>query len=151
MFVEPAAPRRSILAITTLAAVLIASAVPASGHHSLDASYFMDRRITLDGVLVKIEMGPQSLVLIDVKDSSGKIVQWHAEWVDMRALRCARVDPTVLKAGDRLRLTGPPGREALQSRMLIETITRPSDGWTVTGLKDSWNDTEQRLKCPDVK
>ncbi|HEX4997385.1 MAG TPA: DUF6152 family protein [Terriglobia bacterium] len=139
----------SIYRICGLAALVTVFAAPAAAHHSLAASYHLDRRVSVEGLLARIDLGgPHSHILIDVKGRDGRVVQWRAEWVDARALACAHVDPKALKAGDTIRITGAPSREPGKPEVLVETLTRPIDGWTATGLKDTWNDPDTKCSLP---
>jgi hypothetical protein len=133
-----------------LLAALIAAAQPGWGHHSLAASYFLDQQIIIEGTLVKLDIAnPHSFIFIDVLGANRTTLRWLAEWVDPRGFACAKVDPTALKAGDKLRITGAPGRDpAMPQRLLVESVTRLSDGWTAKGLKDTWNDFPSTCSLP---
>ena len=40
------------------------------------------------------------------------------------------MDGKTLKIGDKVRVTGRPGRNAMDHRLLMMFIERPSDGWS---------------------
>ena len=62
-----------------LLAVLLLSAFP-SAHHSFGAEYDANKPITLTGVVTNIEWtNPHSHFYLDVKDDSGKVVNWKFE------------------------------------------------------------------------
>lgn len=126
---------------------LILSVAPAVAHHSFQGAYFMDRKVTVEGTLVKVELlNPHSMVVIDVRGKDGAVTRWNAEWGCVSELARAGVNATVLKAGDIVRLAGAPGREGASSQLLIETITRPSDGWSAAGHTKAWCDMDLPFK-----
>jgi len=70
---------RSILVGAVSLAALIAS-VPVHGHHAFAAEYDRDKPITLTGAMTKLEWtNPHARIYIDVKDDTGKVVNWDCE------------------------------------------------------------------------
>ncbi len=62
------------------AAVLIAASVPLAAHHSFSAQYDRAKPITLKGPVTKVEwINPHGRIFMDVKDASGKVVNWEIE------------------------------------------------------------------------
>src|SRR5262249_18429207 len=71
---------RTKLCVITITAALLALAVPAVAHHSFAAEFDADRPITVKGTVTKMDMvNPHSWIYIDVKDESGKVVNWKFE------------------------------------------------------------------------
>ena len=59
---------------------LMAAAVPLLAHHSFAAEYDTKAPVTLKGVVTKVEwLNPHAYFYIDVKDDSGKVVNWAIE------------------------------------------------------------------------
>ena len=75
---------------------------------------------------------PHSYVQIEdekLKDKEGNPVRWVVEWGAAAQLTTQNVTATTLKAGDKVVITGTPGRNPEDFRLLMKTITRPADGW----------------------
>jgi Family of unknown function (DUF6152) len=70
---------RALTISTAVIAVLIGFAGVVSGHHSM-AGYDDTKKITLIGVVSEYRWrNPHAWVVWDVKDESGKVVQWSGE------------------------------------------------------------------------
>ena len=67
---------------------------------------------------------------LEVKDSDGRVTRWGAEWGGVTLLTETGVSRQTLKAGDKVVITGPPSRDPLEHKVLMEKIRRASDGWT---------------------
>ena len=102
-------------------------------HHPYSANYVTDRQLTIDGAIVEVVYRhPHSSIQLAAPDLDGRPRQWLVEWGSPSANR--RTVPTnVLRIGDRLIVSGNPGRDPGAFRILGRTIVRPSDGWRWTG------------------
>ena len=73
--------------VIAAAAGLFAFAVPAVAHHSFAAEFDADRPITVKGTVTKMDwVNPHSWIYVDVKDQSGKVVNWRFEMGPPNAL-----------------------------------------------------------------
>ena len=111
-------------------ALLVAS--QAQAHHSFAATYFEDKTVQIEGKLVQFQFrNPHSFIQVEVKDDKGQVVRWSVEWGGASQLGAQGVTNETLKYGDIVTLTGAPGREASDNRMLLRSLRRKSDnfGW----------------------
>ncbi len=124
---------------TIFAALLAGSAVLAGGgalaHHSFAATYFVDKEITVEGTLTQfMYRNPHSFVKLVAPDSKGQLVTWSVEWGGGAQLSQAHVTRFTLKPGDRVIVTGNPGRDVAEHRIRLHKIVRPADGWKWEGV-----------------
>jgi hypothetical protein len=124
-----------------LATLLIAGAslfgVNAWAHHSFAATYFEDKKVTVEGELVQfLYRNPHSFVHVEVKDANGEMVRWAVEWGAGGQLGRQGVTRETLKPGDHVIVVGNPGRNPEDHRLRMVNVTRPSDGWKWGGSFD---------------
>jgi hypothetical protein len=107
----------------------------AYAHHSFAATYFVDREITVEGTLTQfLFRNPHSFVKMLAPDSAGHMQTWAVEWGGGAQLTQAHVTRFTLKPGDRVIVTGNPGRDPAEHRIRLHRIVRPSDGWKWEGV-----------------
>jgi len=111
--------------------LVLASASVISGHHSFAAHYFEEQSVTIQGSLVEFKYeAPHAWVHLSVAaDDGGAVRQYAAEWANPNRLSRDGITKETLKAGDRLIVTGSPGRNASENRIHLKQIERPADGW----------------------
>ena len=113
---------------------MLGSGIRLVAHHSGSAAYFEDKSQTIEGRLVQfVYRNPHSFVHIDVPDASGTMSRFVVEWVAGQALSGVGITRETLKAGDTVVVTGAPGRNADEHKLLMRSIVRPKDGWKWTG------------------
>ena len=118
------------VALAAVAGVLLMSGA-ALAHHSQVAVYHSSTEQKIEGELVQVLIrSPHSWVHVEAKDDKGEIQRFAIEWGGAAQLRNAGVDGKTLKVGDKVRITGRPGRNAMDHRLLMMFIERPSDGWS---------------------
>jgi Family of unknown function (DUF6152) len=72
--------RTTSLFILAAAFVLLTAVVPAGAHHSFAAQYDRNKPVTLTGPVTKVDwINPHARIFMDVKDESGKVVNWEIE------------------------------------------------------------------------
>jgi hypothetical protein len=100
----------------------------AHAHHSLAGMYDQSRRVALDGIVAQFHyVNPHPYVLLDVKDAGGRTQQWRLEMDNRRELADIGITGETLKQGDRLVVSGSPGRA--EPRLLyVWKLDRPADG-----------------------
>ena len=124
------------LAILSLfgALAILPATMTLHAHHSFAATYNEELPPTeIKGTLKSFKIqNPHSYVQVEdekLKDKEGNPVRWVVEWGAAAQLTTQNVTATTLKAGDKVVITGTPGRNPDDFRLLMKTITRPADGW----------------------
>ncbi len=101
--------------------------VRAYAHHSFAATYFEDKKVTIEGELVQfLYRNPHSFVHVEVKDPDGTMVRWAVEWGAGGQLGRQGVTRETLKPGDHVIVVGNPGRNPEDHRLRMVNITRPA-------------------------
>src|ERR1041385_1935820 len=68
------------LGILTVSLGFVCMATAAIAHHGFDTEYDANKKLTLTGVVQKVEwQNPHMRVYVDVTDSSGKVTTWNLE------------------------------------------------------------------------
>lgn len=115
---------------------IVAAGVPASAHHSFAADYFEDQIASIEGEVEQFEYrSPHSWVYVLVTDESGETRRFGAEWGSPTRLAQRGVTQDTLKPGDRVVITGSPGRNPTDRRIHLKSISRLADGWTWSALR----------------
>ncbi|HEY3093261.1 MAG TPA: DUF6152 family protein [Vicinamibacterales bacterium] len=95
-----------------VAAALAAAAVPAWSHHAAQTMFDVTRRITVTGVVTRVEsVNPHPYVDIDVKGPNGSLQHWVIELAGPSVLRQASSSPGGLKPGDVVTVEGIPAKD----------------------------------------
>ena len=111
-------------------ALLILVGGPAMAHHSSTSVYIQGSPIKIEGTLKEfIWRNPHSFFKVEAPDEKGVMQMWTIEGAAPTQLSESGMTRSTLRPGDRLIITGKPGRVAESHRMLLESIERPSDGW----------------------
>jgi hypothetical protein len=124
--------RTTLWLVVAIASLL--AAAPLAAHHSFAATYIEDappREIRGTLKSFKIQ-NPHSYIQIEdekLTDKEGNPVRWVVEWGAAGQLATQDVSATTLKSGDKVVVTGAPGRNPEDFRLLLRTINRPADGW----------------------
>ena len=124
--------RKLLWLLVGIAGVLVT--IPAGAHHPVATVYFSDRTLAIQGTLVEILFrNPHSLVFVEAPDGKGQLQRWTVEWLAVLQLNRQGVTSGILKAGDRVSITGYPARNSNEHQLRLRTIVRPKDGWTWGG------------------
>ena len=120
--------RRSLFILLVAAASL--HAAPISAHHSFGAAYLEDQTVTIEGQLVQLLFrNPHSFIHVMVRQKDGTIARYAVEWSGAHQLGDQGVDRQTLKIGDRLIISGNPGRNRNDHLLRMLTLQRPKDGF----------------------
>ena len=90
-----------------LAALALIAAAPLLAHHSFSLEFDATKQLTFHGVVTKVEwMSPHIYFYLDVKEASGKVVNWVFESAGPNALARRGWNRNTLKIGDRITVVG---------------------------------------------
>ena len=117
-----------------LSALVLAGALLCGGrvyaHHSFAATYVENQQLSIEGEIVQFAYrNPHALLQIVAPDARHQMQRWTVEWEARGQLDREGVTGMTLKAGDRVIITGNPGRNASDHWLRVLTIVRPKDGW----------------------
>jgi hypothetical protein len=114
--------------VAAFAALLLGASLGA--HHRFSETYLEEREITIEGEVVRWEYGdPHSFLHVVIRNGRNEPERWIVECLSARRLQRQGVTPDTIKPGQRLILTGSPGRIAADHRLRLRAIVRPQDGW----------------------
>lgn len=103
----------------------------ANAHHSFTATYDEATEVSIEGTLVQfMYRNPHAFVHVLAPDENGEMHRWAIEWGAAGTLDRQGVTRETLKAGDHVIVTGNPGRNAIDHRIRMRTLTRPADDFT---------------------
>ena len=116
--------------------------VPLFAHHGTGVAYETEKEVTLKGTVTEwMWSNPHCGILFDVTDDKGQVVHWGAELGNPHALSQAGMSKGVLKAGDKITITGHPARSGaprmtLDQFVLADGRVLPKKGIKGNGEKD---------------
>ena len=97
-------------AMGAVLAGLLMVCVPALAHHGT-GTYDSSKSVTLSGLVTEFAfVNPHAALYFDVKDASGKVVNWAIEMNSPGVLRAAGWTKATFKAGDQITITVRPAR-----------------------------------------
>jgi len=106
---------------------LILAAIPVFAHHSFAAQYDRSKQVTLTGSVTKVDwINPHARFFIDVKDASGKVVNWEVELASPNGLMRRGWTRNSLKIGAPVTVNGSAAKDG-SSLANASTVTL-SDG-----------------------
>jgi hypothetical protein len=116
-----------------LALVVIAAAVSGTGvfaHHPFASTYLEDQQVTIEGEVAEwVYSEPHSFVHVIARDARNHTQRWIVECRGAQQLRRQGVTWETLKPGQRVVVTGSPGRVTAGYRLRLRALVRPRDGW----------------------
>lgn len=118
---------RTIFVATALLGALSTGNLAA--HHSLGATYDMNKTVALEGEIAQfLFRNPHSYLHVEAPDANGVLQRWSLEWRDAGSLREQGMGRDVLKVGDKVAITMHPSRSTNDYRGALVTLHRESDG-----------------------
>ena len=105
---------------------LLVCAVPTFGHHST-AMYNMNNPVTITGVVKRFEWtNPHAFVYLEVKDETGKTVEWSVEMMSLNHLKSYGWTSKTVKPGDVISCTGGSAKSG--DPAMISSLMKLGDG-----------------------
>ena len=119
---------KSALVVCSLG--LLGAATQAVAHHSFAAEFDGNKPVTIRGNVTRIAWtNPHVWIYMNVKDETGKLVNWGFEMGAPHQVRGRGWDRDTLKAGDEIIVEGSMARDG-SPRMNARDVT-----WAATGVK----------------
>ena len=120
--------RKFAFIVITLGALSVCT--PSFAHHSLAATYFADKEVTLDGKIVELLLrNPHSFLQVEAPDENGVMQRWSLEWRSSGQLGTQGIKRDTLKVGDPVVVTANPSRTPGDHRGALKTLHRKTDGF----------------------
>ena len=117
---------RSLTVLAVSVGVILA-AVPLLAHHSFAAEYDRTKPVTITGAVTKVEwINPHARFHMDVKDDSGKTVNWEIELGSPAGLIRRGWTRNSLKIGESVTVAGFLAKDG--SSLVNSTTVTLSDG-----------------------
>ena len=105
-----------------VAAVLLLISSAAAAHHGA-ASYDSNKSTTLKGTVTDFRFqNPHAQILLDVKDSTGKVQNWILEAVGIATLSRSGWTRSIMKPGDQITVTGNPSKNGAPAMRLTKVV-----------------------------
>lgn len=116
--------------ILLLAFGLLVSVVAVHGHHSIAGVYDTSQQVRIEGIVAQFHfVNPHPFITLDVKNAGGGAEQWRLEMDNRSELAQIGMTGDTLRQGDRVVVTGSPGRALAQS-LYIRRLDRATDGFS---------------------
>ncbi len=126
--------KKLTISLLSTSLVLLMASGSIEAHHSFPATYIVDQKVQIEGQVVQfLFRNPHSFIHVMAPDPEGNMQRWAIEWGGGGALGRDAVTRETLKPGDKVIVTGNPGRNAADHRIRLNSIKRPSDGWGWSG------------------
>ena len=126
--------KHKLLILLSAVAFLTLCSGPTLAHHSSTAVYIQAKTVKVEGTLKEfLWRNPHSFIKVEAPDEKGEMQTWVIEGAAPGQLAEQGLTSNRLRPGDRVIVTGQPGRIAEDHRLLLETVERPSDGFKWKG------------------
>ena len=104
------------------------AAAPVSAHHSFSATYDSERRVTLQGVVTRIDwVNPHAYLFVNDTDANGTVTNWALEFGNPFDLERDGWTEDSLQVGDMVRIEGVPAR-GQSKRAFARSVVRLATG-----------------------
>jgi uncharacterized protein DUF6152 len=126
--------RRSLVA-GILAVVF--NVAPAFPHHSHEAEFYSNKKITLKGTIAQVEWeNPHTYIHLAVKDSNGKVTDWALETYPPHVLHRGGLTREMFKEGQEVTVVANPAKDGTKNLAYLMGITFPDGHYVDIWLGD---------------
>src|SRR4051812_25542829 len=103
---------KRVPAIVVLTSILLGR-VRLDAHHSFASTYLENKQMSIEGELLQFAYrNPHALLQVMALDANRQMQRWTVEWEARGQLDHQGISSMTLKPGDRVVITGNPGRNA---------------------------------------
>lgn len=118
------------LTLLVIIGATVGLSVRALAHHRYAEVYVESREITIEGDVVQWDYrNPHSFVHVVARNGRNQPERWIVECRAAVHLRQRGVTEATFRPGQRVIITGSPGRVSTDRRLRLRAIVRPQDGW----------------------
>src|SRR5438552_18528693 len=111
------------LTFFVLVTTLWIAAAPLSAHHGRGATYDMKKQVTLKGTVNEVAWrNPHVAIYMDVKDASGKVVNWAFENSNVSTLARQGYNRNTLKVGQEITAVVNPSAQGAPRGIVVKVI-----------------------------
>jgi Family of unknown function (DUF6152) len=108
--------------------LLVVTAAPVLAHHSFSAEYDSAKKITLKGIVTKVDwMNPHVYFYLDVSDENGNVVNWAFEMGPPNGLQRSGWTRNTMKVGDEVIVEGTLAKDG-SKQANARSVTMASTG-----------------------
>ena len=128
---------RSKLGVLMASLSILCAGITLAAHHSFTLEYDSNKRITLKGVVTKVEWtNPHARFYIDVTDEKGTVSNWNLELASPSALVRNGWTSRSLKVGDRVTVEGFGSRATGTYRVNARSVVLADGRSVFSGAAD---------------
>jgi hypothetical protein len=114
---------KKLLTVAVLVASMSAGAGSLYAHHSRGGTYDMKKQVTLKGTVTEVAWrNPHVAIYIDVKDPSGKVVNWAFENSSVSTLARQGYSRTTLRVGQEITAIVNPSALGAPRGIVVKVI-----------------------------
>lgn len=112
-----------VLACFVLVLCLSTAGGPLVAHHGRGATYDMQKRLTLKGVVTRVDWrNPHVVIYMDVRDADGKVVNWGFENAGVSQLAREGYSRNTLRVGQEITAVLNPAASGEPTGIIVKVI-----------------------------
>src|SRR5918992_5331917 len=116
-------PKRWGLSIAAGLLAVMSMALPLAAHHGRGSTYDMNKRVTLKGVVSRVDWrNPHVVIYMDVKEDGGKVVTWGFENAGVSQMAQAGYNRNTLKLGQAITAVVNPAANGSPTAIVVKVI-----------------------------